>query len=757
MPILHQSVIFLLVGTLVIPSSLVLSVRADDADAVTPRELPQYRITRAISSIRVDARLDEEAWREALTIDLPFEIHPGENVPAPVHTECRITYDDQNLYLAFRADDPEPSRIRARLADRDTPWQDDFVGIMFDPFNDERRGFEFFVNPLGVQMDLSRNDVGTGDPEDPTWDAIWESAGRITKDGYVVEAAIPFTSIRFPRTEGEQTWGLFTFRAYPRSVRHQITSVPFDRNLNCFFCQSAKVIGFERITPGRNLELDPTLTTLRTDTLGTAPEESILSGDPDTDIGLSVRWGITPNLSFNTTINPDFSQVEADAAQLDVNNRFTLFFPEKRPFFLEGADFFQTPLQAVHTRSVVDPRWGIKLTGKEGNHAVGLYATQDDVNTLIFPSNQESDDTELEQKVASGIFRYRRDVGRNSTLGAFLTAREGEGYHNRVYGLDGLMRISTRDVLRFQALGSSTAYPADVIEEFDQPQGGFDGYGITAEYVHETRNWNWWAEYEELDPLLRVDSGFLPRVDTRNWEIGGEHIVWGGADRWFSSWSLGSAVERITDLDGTLTDQDIVIFANYSGPMQSFLSLDVVRRKEFFEDVTYDQTNGGFHFNFQPSGQINFWFTGRFGDAIDFDNSRAAKRIWGGPGFRYYFGRHLQLFYDNTYEVLHVNDERLFRALLNQFRLIYQFNVRTFVRAIVQHTDVSRNLDLYDPEDEFASRSREVFTQFLFSYKINPQTVLFLGYSDNHDDEDRSSIVQQDRTFCCKLGYAWLL
>jgi hypothetical protein len=745
--------LFVVLGFMVVVCVATPRTCTAEEDPPQVHERPHYDITKATSPVKIDAVLDEEAWRDALTMELPYEIAPGENAPAPVRTECWVTYDEDNFLIAFHAYDPDPSQIRARVTDRDTPWQDDFVGIMFDPFNDERRGFEIFINPLGVQMDLSRNDVGTGDPEDATWDAIWESAGRIVEDGYIVEIAIPFSSLRFPRIEGTQTWGFMAFRAYPRNVRHQISSVPFNRNLACFFCKLGKITGFEGITPGRNIELDPTLTTIRTDTLKSSPGESLVNGDIDAEPGLSMRWGITPNVSLNAALNPDFSQVEADVAQLDVNNRFTLYFPETRPFFLEGADFYHMPLQVVHTRTVVEPSYGLKFTGKEGKHAIGAYTTRDDINTLVFPSNQESDDTELDQGVTSGIFRYRRDVGQNSTLGTFMTVREGGDYHNRVYGMDGHLRITPRDIVRLHVVGSNTAYPNKVVEDYEQPSGSFNGGALLATYAHSTRNYSMWAEYEKLSPQLRVDAGFIPRVDIREAELGGR--LWGESGMWYSMWNFGGEWERIEDHNGTLTDQNFTVWADYQGPMQTFLSNWFNRKKEFYEGITYDQNIGGFHFNFQPTGYLNFWFTGNFGDAIDYDNSRAAKQFNGGPGMRYYCGRHLQLLFDYTYEQISVEGERLFRASLNQFRMVYQFNVQTFVRAIFQHTDISRNVDLYLDDEE--PKSRELFTQLLFSYKINPQTVLFLGYSDNRDDDDRKSVILKDRTFFFKLGYAWLI
>ena len=734
-------------------------LQGSSSAGASTEDLPRYTVTKAVSQIEVDAVLDEAAWQDALTLELPFEIDPGENTPSPVRTEFLITYDDNNLYIAFRAYDPEPSKIRAHVTDRDTPWQDDFVGIMFDPFNDERRGFELFVNPMGVQMDLSRNEVGNGDQEDHTWDAIWESAGKIDHDGYIVEMGVPFSSLRFPRTDGPQTWGMFPFRAYPRSVRHQLSFVPFDRDVNCFFCQAPKFTGFEGITPGRNLEFDPTFTSLRTDTLGDTGN-SLLSGDPDTEVGLSMRWGFTPNLSLNGALNPDFSQVEADVAQLDINNRFALFYEERRPFFLEGADFFDTPLQAIYTRTVADPDLGIKLAGKEGKSAIGAYVAKDNQNNLLFPSNQSSDTEILEQDVTSGVFRYRRDVGRNSTFGGLLTIREGEGYHNRVYGADGHFRFTSKDGLRVQLLGSDTAYPGEITnnEDFDdQPDDPFKGYGLRAFYLHESRNLAWWGLYQNKSPNFRTDAGFMPRVDTRSFVGGAEHTRYPEGDSWFTRMHFGTEFEHTTDHDGLLTDQRVSLWYGVGGPMQMWLNPSFDIKKEYYDGVTYDLTNSGVYFGTQPTGDLNLWCNFRFGDAIDFDNSQPATRIWGGPGGRYYMGRHLQLWVDSTFEFLNVGGGRLFNAYLTQMRVVYQLNTKTFVRAIVQYTHVNRNTELYDEPDDFAARSRDVFSQLLFSYKINPRTVLFLGYSDNYDDSDRRAVIRTDRTFFLKIGYAWLV
>jgi hypothetical protein len=212
-----------------------------------------------------------------------------------------------------------------------------------------------------------------------------------------------------------------------------ISSQPRDRNKGCFLCQENKISGLEGLAQGRNVEFDPTATFSRTDERTSPTDSSLTSGHPNAEAGLTARWSVTSNMTFNGTINPDFSQVEADVAQLDVNQRFALFYPEKRPFFLEGTDFFTTPIQAVFTRTVADPLFGAKLTGKQGGNAVGLFVTRDRINNLLFPANQVSSSTSLDDDVTTVVGRYRRDVGSGSTIGGIYAAREGEGYHHRQF------------------------------------------------------------------------------------------------------------------------------------------------------------------------------------------------------------------------------------------------------------------------------------------------------------------------------------
>lgn len=231
-----------------------------------PSPARELRVERATSPIEIDGVLDEGAWENALVVPVRWEYQPGDAIEAPVETEALVTFDEKNLYVAFRAHDPEPRKIRANLMDRDsieTFVQDDHVTFAIDTFNDERRAYQFRVNPLGVQADAFNSEVdGT---EDWSFDLIWDSAGRITDEGYVVEVAVPMKQLRFPRVGDEMTWRMSFERSWPRSVRHRIAEHQRDRNRACWICHFAEVTGFDGIEAGRNVEIDPTLTLSRTD------------------------------------------------------------------------------------------------------------------------------------------------------------------------------------------------------------------------------------------------------------------------------------------------------------------------------------------------------------------------------------------------------------------------------------------------------------------------------------------------------------
>lgn len=728
----------------------------------TPRHRPErqtFTITPAASAIVIDGELTEAAWAAATSIPLIYEWQPGDNIPASLETICLVTFDRERLYIAFRAKDPNPGDIRAHFADRDVPFLDDTVGFMIDTFNDRRRGYQFRINPRGVQMDAVNSDVDGS--EDWSWDAIWDAEGRITAEGYDVEISVPFSSLRFPAGSELQTWGFSAMRDWPRSMRRRFRSSYTDRNQGCLVCQFDSLTGLQDITPGRNMEFDPTVTAARTDRL----EPSMVHPGPlepggaEYQAGLSAKWGITPNVTFSGTINPDFYQVEADAAQLDINTRFRLFFEEKRPFFLEGADFFGTPIAAVFTRSIVDPSWGAKLTGKEGRSAFGAFVARDEVSTMTFSGYEASGFTSIDRPLTSAVGRYRVDVAGTSAIGLLVASRDGGEYSNHVGGVDGLVRIGRSNSVRFQVLGSRTDYPDDIAARFEQPADAFGGYAYSLQVNRNTRHWFMRAGTRGYSPEFRADSGFVTQTDLRTMSGGLARVFIGGADTWYSRIEIGLGADRSSDFSGERAQWGLDPQFVYNGPMQSEIVYVPSPNREYFAGREFDNFRHNFGASIRPTGDFAAGFSGTIGGAIDFAGARQAEQVRLSPFVSFNAFDRLALELNHTYQTLDVDAGRLFTANLSQARAVLHLNRRTFVRAILQYTDVDRALEEVPGA---TAESRRLFSQYLFSFKINPQTVLLAGYSDNQIGTPgitsmRRDLYQTDRTFFLKLGYAWIV
>jgi hypothetical protein len=738
--------------------TLALPVLSAAASAEDARPAPE--VAPARGPVEVDGRLDEPAWEAATAIPLAYETWPADNGPAPVETVCRLAWDERALLVGCRAEDPEPHAIRARYADRDDAFDDDFVGVVLDPFDDRRRGFEFFVNPLGVQMDLFLDDLGTGErggtgSEDTTWNAIWASAGRLTATGYEVEMAIPFTSLRFPRGEAPQTWGVSFVRVRPREHRYQMASEPRDRDRSCTVCQLSRLGGFRGLRAGHAVELDPTATAQRTDRRSDFPAGELEQGEVETELGLTASWGVTPNLVLNAAVNPDFSQVEADALQLDVNERFALFFPERRPFFLEGADFFSTPFQAVFTRNVADPAWGLKLSGKQGSNAFGIFVAGDERTTLLLPGSQSSATVALDEESDDAVVRYRRDIGRGSSLGALVTSREGGDYENRVAGLDALLRLGDADVLRLQALGSRTAYPAALAAELGQPAGTFEDEALLLFYEHRSSRWRWSARYEDVGAGFRADLGFLPQVDRRYAKGLVERHWWAPEGAWWTHFQLGVDSATTERQDGALLERLDEIWFVLEAAREVDLFVQAGDRTRTFGGRRFEESFVEGRFEVRAASWLFFETYAQVGDEIDFANVRPGRQRRFEPAVRLDLGRHLRAELGHAHQRLEVDQGELFQADLSELRLYWQLDLRTLVRAIVQRSRVTRDPALY--LETIEPESDRLFGQLLFSFKLNPQTVFFLGYSESELGTASLDRLRADRTLFAKIGYAWSL
>ena len=553
------------------------------------------------------------------------------------------------------------------------------------------------------------------------------------------------------------TWGVDAVRIWPRDQRRRIGLNRQERGRNCYLCQEAKLVGIEGVTPGRNIELDPTLTANQTESRP-APGAEFDSQD-EVEGGLTARWGVTPGRTLNGTLNPDFSQVEADAAQLAVNTQFALFYPEKRPFFLEGADIFQTRINAVYTRTIADPDWGFKVSGKQGSHAFGAIVARDQRTNLVLPSSQSTGFASLDEENLSSILRYRRDlpIGSGSALGALITNRSGAGYHNRMVGIDSLIRWGEGEAFRLEALGSETRYPTALARSLGQPLGDFQGHAVRMVFQHNARTWGGYLLYHEVTEDFRADLGFVPQADFRNTYGFLERYLYGEEGKqWYSRITYGAESTWTYDHDGNPLQRQAAPYLYVNGPRQSFFQLYLGLGDSFFAGHSFDRNFVIFTAEAQATSSVFVHLDGRVGQEIDFANARQAHVQRFTPSLRLELGRHLRLDLSDTHQTLDVHGGRLFRVDLAELRATYQLNVRSFLRVISQYQDLRNNPALFSFRAD--DRSRDLFNQLLFSYKLNPQTVLFLGYSDAYVGGDRAGswLEQSDRTFFAKVGYAFV-
>jgi len=408
----------------------------------------------------------------------------------------------------------------------------------------------------------------------------------------------------------------------------------------------------------------------------------------------------------------------------------------------------------VFTRTVADPDVGFKFTGKIDKNAIGIFGTRDRLNNLLLPSNQGSQSTSLDQNISGGVFRLRRDVGDGSTLGVLYTGRIGNDYYNHVTGMDGFFRLSNTKTLSFQYLHSATDYPSPVTTDFVQEESTFGGGALSLQLNHQSREWGYNFLFQDLSPDFRADFGYIPRVDLRTSKLGLSRNLWGNRDSWYDLITIGGYSSATFDYDNHRTDSDIHVYASYSGPLQTNFYIISALKREVFAETKYNLQQAMVQLDMKPMGGLRMFMMTHFGDMIDYSNLRLAWHLILNPALEFNLGKHLNLNLRHRYMRLSYQGNEIFTVNLAQVKLIYNFNVRTLVRAIIQYQNLSNNPAMYNLP--VSSEDKTIFTQFLFSYKLNPQTVLFAGYSDNHLGYTGIDIMQENRTFFMKLGYAWL-
>lgn len=719
-----------------------------------------YQIPHTDTVPVIDGVFSDAEWRGALLVELTNETNPGQNIPALVHTSVHVMEDGESFLVAFVADDPEPAKIRAFYRDRDRAYQDDFVGVVLDTFNDERRAFEFFVNPLGVQMDLIQDDVARR--EDDSWNALWDSAGAINATGFVVEMRIPLKQLRFPSGLARQTWGMDLLRFYPRDVRHRLSNNVSDYSVSCYLCQLKKGQGFSNLQQTTNLQVIPTITSLWSENRPRPAVDPWQRNDPDFQAGADLRWGINEDMILNATLNPDFSQVEADNAQLNVNNTFSLFFPERREFFLDGADYFNTTTSGnnnnstalVHTRNINSPDYGMKLTGKSGNHTYAAMLANDESTSFLIPGNQGSRVASIaDTRSANLALRYRYDFGRNVTLGTLGTLRQADAYRNLMIGADLNWRLGSSDRITTQILRSESEYPLAIQNGFTQ-QADLQDTAWSVGYNHQGENWNWNLSNTDYGRDFRADLGFVNKVNYRE-QIFNPGYTWRPAPgALLTALGLWAQWDKSWDQQGLELEEENRGGMWINGPLQSYAEVNAGLRQRYFNGRYFDERTGGIYTQIRPWGGAQFSLNISGGESIDFANSQRGDILTIAPGFTLQLGRHMQAQLNYNHQELDVVGGRLYTTDLIDLRLTWQFDNRSFVRAIFVNSDTKRNPALYrNPVD---AHSRALNTQFLYSYRFNAQTRFFVGYSDGAmQDATVQNLEATNHTVFAKFSYAW--
>lgn len=721
--------------------------------------MPEHlEVKRSLNEVNIDGVKQPGEWNDALRMRLDYETEPANNTAAKTETFFFLKYDTDHIYFAFEALDENPEVIRAFISDWDNVRNNDRVGIYLDPFNTDASAYDFTVSASGIQMDGII--IGGGGGYDGSWDAIWTAEAEVNDRGYFVEARIPLKSIRYPSTKEAQTWSISAWRKVPRSVVVETRTHPIIQDINCTLCQFTRVRGFEGLSENRNIEILPTYVGNKTDVRENITDEDMDGGRINTSFGVDAQVGITNNLILNTTINPDFSQVEADAAQLNINNRFALRFEEQRPFFQEGAEIFSTPEEVVFTRTIADPVFGTKLTGKFGKSEAALLVAQDEINNLIFPSNDGSSNVTLNDRTTTLLGRYKFTANPALSGGYTSTSRFGENYSNIVNSVDTYFRPIDPLSVQVQYINSLTEYSADIVSVFGQPEDRFSGNAFFGTTEYDTRQWQGRISYLYRDENLRTDAGFIPQVDVKGFNYFLRKKIWAEDDSWFTRFLITAGGNRYQNLAGQVSSSQVYGAVSYLGPLQTNINFQYYPfRKTRYQNELYELGSRFYSaINMRPSASVQYGFSFDVRDEVDFSNQSKGTQFRYAPNISLQAGPRLEIDLNYSLTIFNRSDDFLFKANIFESNMRYNFSQRFFIRSILQYRFTRRNPDLYT--FSVNPTQRNLFMQWLLSYKLNQRSVVFLGYSDDYlgyEDEmqNRIDLTQTDRTIFFKIGYLW--
>jgi hypothetical protein len=686
--------------------------------AAEPHDLQARRVT---TPPKLDGVLDDEAWTGGpFVLDPWSSYNPLRGQTELLQTQVWMAFDDKAIYIAFKCLDPEPDKIRTTISRRDNVWNDDWVGVSLDSSRAGQMAYHMFINPSGIQMDAlqARN-------EDTAVDWTWQSAGRVDAAGYTVEVRLPLQSIRFKGGDDVRMGALF----FRRSSRHGMSwSWPGMADGEWVFENHAQV-SFGELHQPLLLEVIPTSTVSRNEAR-TVGQGDWASPKSKADFGASVKYGITSTMTLDATINPDFSQVESDAFEVEVNNRFPIFFSEKRPFFMEGFGLFNlagtggdsTMRTAVHTRRIVDPLAGAKLTGTSGKYTYG---------TLLAPDGAVPGD---DQYKFYGIGRAVRNFGDAQYIGALVTDTEYHADHNRVVAAD----ISLRHGKNFRWNGTFIGTKSSSITGAET-----DGLGGQATYSYDTRRFNVSGQVEHYDPGFRMDTAFVQRVGvTRAWQYQalnfyptGKRYGWIRRVNPFI-WMVG-AKDKAQGGDEFF----FLPALRFNFTRSGYLRVDRGAGHETFAHQRFNTGRWMVDGGAQWTKWLNLGGNINKGPAIFYDPLNPFQGRQRALNARIGLQPSTRLNNQLNYTFVHFEREStgatVYDVHVINFRNTYQFNKAFLVRAITQY-DSSR---------------RRVLGDFLASYELSPGTVVHGGYGSLWERQEYNPYQTTARAFFFKASY----
>jgi len=653
---------------------------------------------------------------------------PTDGAPSTQRTDVYLGYDSKNLYAIFVAFDTEPSKIRARLSRREDIFDDDSVEIMLDTFHDHRRAYSFLVNPMGVQADaLWTEDVGF----DFSFDTIWESQAKLTERGYLVWMAIPFRSLRFASND-PQTWGIILNRGLPRSNEDTFWP-PYSSRIQGRLNQEGAATGLSSISPGRNLQFIPygIFRSFRELDLRDPNRPVFDQRHAYGRVGLDAKSVLKDKFVLDATINPDFSQVESDEPQVTVNQRFEVLFPEKRPFFLENSNYFNTPINLVFTRRIVDPKYGWRLTGKDGPWAVGLLMADDASAGETIPRS----DPNASKHAYFGIGRVSYDLGRQSNVGAIFTDREFAGSYNRVGGIDGRLTLNTNWVTTFQGVVSSTlntdgTYQAGPAAEVTAQRQG----------LHFTYNF----DYSDRSNGFVTEPGFDPQPDIHN-IVQHFQYTFRREGSTLISWAPIFDTYETFDHGGNHLNSGFSPAMQVELKGQTYITLlyakemELLRPKDFAvlpANNRYVRHTTEVTVNTNYYRAVSLKMDVRWGTRINYDAPTGqipflAGRTSVNTTLTVRPSRKLRV--DNTYILFRLHDRMGGVGSMNNHiirsKLNYQFTRALSFRFIGQYNSLLTN-----PTFTSLQTAKDFNADFLVTYLLRPSTAIYVGYNTNREN-----------------------